>query len=228
MQSILLLHGAIGASDQLLPLKENLSESFIVHTLDFSGHGGQQFSDEPFSIAHFAQDVLHYIDKKGIKKVDIFGYSMGGYVALYLARYFPDRVGKVVTLASKFHWDEPTAERESKMMNVEIIKKKIPSFADTLAKRHAPNNWEEVLAKTKDMLQELGRNNTLTVDDYKNINNLVLIMIGDRDKMITLEETVNVFNALPNARMSMLPNTQHPIEQVNIDFLVFAIKNHFA
>ena len=39
MQHILLLHGAIGSKDQLLPAGEKLADSFIVHSLNFSGHG---------------------------------------------------------------------------------------------------------------------------------------------------------------------------------------------
>ena len=196
MQSVLLLHGAIGASDQLLPIKENLADSFNVHMLNFSGHGGSALSEEPFSIALFANEVLQYLNEQNIKTIDIFGYSMGGYVALYLAKHHPDRVGKVVTLASKFYWDVPTAEKESKMMNVEVIKQKVPAFAKALEKRHHPNSWELVLEKTKEMLQSLGEKNALSLEDYNAINNSVLILLGDKDKMITLEETVDVYKAL--------------------------------
>ncbi|MEZ5015862.1 MAG: alpha/beta fold hydrolase [Flavipsychrobacter sp.] len=228
MQPILLLHGAIGASDQLLPLKEILADSYNVHTLDFSGHGGQPFPQEPFSIGLFAKEVVDYLDKEQIQSIDIFGYSMGGYVALYMAKHYPDRVGKIVTLATKFYWDVPTAEKESKMMNALVIKEKVPAFAATLAKRHAPNSWEEVLEKTKEMLQGLGEQNAMSIEDYKLVNNFVLILIGDKDKMVTLEETLDVYKNLPNAHMGVLPNTQHPIEQVDIGFLGLMIKKHFS
>src|ERR1700746_915470 len=68
MQTILLLHGAIGAKDQLEPLEEKLKTNFIVHTLSFSGHGGEPMP-EIFSIEHFAKDVLKYLERnKNIKK----------------------------------------------------------------------------------------------------------------------------------------------------------------
>ena len=149
---------------------------------------------------------------------------MGGYVALYLAKKYPDKVEKVITLATKFHWDETTAEKEIKMLNADKIEEKLPAFAQTLKERHAPNDWKELLAKTAAMLTEMGKDNPLKLEDYQSLNLPVMVTIGDRDKMITLEETLAVYKALPDARMCMLPETQHPIEQANIQHLLFCIR----
>jgi hypothetical protein len=48
-------------------------------------------------------------------------------------------------------------------------------------------------------------------------------MLGDRDKMVTLEETVTVYKNLLNAQLCILPNTPHPLEQVNVDLLAYVI-----
>ena len=50
MKNIVLLHGAIGAKDQLQPLADLLKNDFIVHVFNFSGHGGKPFAEEHFSI----------------------------------------------------------------------------------------------------------------------------------------------------------------------------------
>ena len=80
MQHLLLLHGAIGAKDQLEELEKSLQDKFIVHRINFSGHGGETFSDKPFSISLFADEVLNYLSSQNIEQASIFGYSMGGYV----------------------------------------------------------------------------------------------------------------------------------------------------
>lgn len=224
MQNLLLLHGAIGASDQLKPFAKELGKEYNVFTPDFSGHGGAANAEEPFSIRLFAEDVLRFLNDKGLDKVSIFGYSMGGYVAMYLAKYHPEKVNKVMTLATKFYWDEATAAKEVKMLNADKIAEKLPGFADALAKRHAPNDWKNLLKKTAGMLLEMAQDNPLSIDDYKEINHPCMVLIGDRDKMITLQETLDVYNALPNAQMGMLPDTQHPIEQVNKSFLLYCIR----
>ncbi len=224
MQPLLLLHGAIGASDQLVQIAEELSDNYKVYTLDFSGHGGNPFPAEPFSIPLFAQEVLAFLDKEGLGKVSIFGYSMGGYVAMYLAKHHPERVDEIVTLATKFYWDEATAAKETKMLDAGKIEEKLPAFAAALQKRHAPNDWKEVLSKTITMLNSMGQDNPLKPDDYTTIENPCMILLGDRDKMITLDETLQVYKTLPNAQMGMLPNTHHPIEQVNVPYLLFYIR----
>jgi pimeloyl-ACP methyl ester carboxylesterase len=103
MQKLLLLHGALGSAAHFTHLKELLANTFQIHTLNFESHGGREVVDT-ISIPGFAEEVLAYLNQNGIDKISIFGYSMGGYVALYLAKQQPDRIDKVFTLATKFDW----------------------------------------------------------------------------------------------------------------------------
>ena len=224
MSSILLLHGAIGAADQLQPLARILETTHKVHTLSFSGHGGMAMPADPFSIQLFAKEVLAWMDKERIDKLSIFGYSMGGYVAMYLAKHHLNRIDKVITLATKYHWTPEIAAKETGMLNPEKIAIKLPDFASSLEKRHAPNNWHTVLNNTADMLRGLGEDNALKAEEYPAIETDCLILLGDRDRMVTLEETGNVFKSLPNAQMGLLPGTPHPIEQVDAELLSVFIR----
>ena len=224
MQNLILLHGAIGSSEQLQPLAQRLSAAYNVHLLDFSGHGGRAFPADLFSIKIFAEETLQFIEQQKLDKVSIFGYSMGGYVAMYLARYYPAKVDRLITLATKFHWDPSIAAKELQMINAEKLAAKLPNFAETLSKRHAPNDWKEVLSKTGNMLEAMGNDNPLKPDDYKQIFTPCLVLLGDRDKMITLEETMEVYKSLAGGQMGMLPSTPHPVEQVNMDALIGMIK----
>ena len=224
MQHLLLLHGAIGSNEQLIPLKEKLEGNFIVHMLNFSGHGGKEMPGTGFSIETFANDVLQYLESNKIKTINIFGYSMGGYVAMWLAKHHPEKINHIITLATKFYWDKEVAAKETKMLVAETIETKIPAFAASLKQRHAPNDWKEVLIQTSSMLMDMGENNPLKLEDYVSINHPCLLMLGDKDKMVTLTETVDVFKQLSNAQLCVLPATTHPIEQVNVDILTFHIK----
>lgn len=225
MQDILLLHGAVGSKDQLIPLSEKLSHHYNVHLLSFSGHGGNPLPGKPFSIPLFARDVHDYLIENHLEQVNIFGYSMGGYVAIYLAQQYPHLVSKIITLGTKFHWDESVASKEVKLLDPDTISAKVPAFAELLKQRHHPTDWKLVLAATKQMLLDLGKNNCLQLQDYAQIHNPCLILLGGNDKMISLEETTAVANALPNARFDLLPSTPHPIEQVDLDLLVPLIED---
>jgi hypothetical protein len=50
-------------------------------------------------------------------------------------------------------------------------------------------------------------------------------MLGDRDKMVSLDETTEVYVNLPSAQLAILPNTAHPIEMVNQARLAYEIRS---
>lgn len=228
MKRILLLHGAIGAKDQLGVLQELLSAEMEVHTMNFTGHGGGEIPDEPFTMDMFARDIITYLDSNNIGEINIFGYSMGGYAALHAALNNPGRISKIFTLATKFEWTPEIAEREVKMLDAEKMKVKVPKFAAELAKRHGEDKWETLLQKTADMMTGLGEKNVLTAELLNQINNKTLVGIGDSDKMVSLEETIAAFRALPNANLIVLPAMPHPIEMADCTRLVAEIKRFFG
>lgn len=227
MQHLLLLHGAIGGKDQLITLAEELKTRFIIHSLNFSGHGGNNIPDSAFAIDMFARDVLEYMDEYKIESACIFGYSMGGYVAMYLAKNFPARVTKFATLATKFEWTTAIAEKETKMLDPLKIEEKIPQFAKQLQQRHHPQNWKLILHKTAEMMKAMGADNPLKQEDYAAINTPVMVLLGDRDKMVSLDETVNVYRLLPQAQFGILPATPHPLEQTDVKMLSLFLNKFF-
>ncbi|OYU80680.1 MAG: alpha/beta hydrolase [Flavobacterium sp. BFFFF1] len=226
MREILLLHGAIGAKDQFNDLVQKLEGRFKVHTMNFSGHGGAVMP-ESFSIEGFAQDVAEYLSAINLQSVGIFGYSMGGYVALYLAKEHPQLVNRIFTLATKFDWSPEIALKETRMLDAAKIADKVPAFAAALEQRHYPNDWKQVLSETAKMMVAMGSENPLSLADFSGIHVPVRIGIGDRDAMVTLEETIAVYRQLPNASLTVFPDMAHPIEKVAVNLLGDALDSFF-
>jgi esterase/lipase len=225
MKDIILLHGAIGASDQLNPLAESLSaKGFSVHQFSFSGHGKIPFAQQ-FSIEQFATELYQFILEHNLEQVNVFGYSMGGYVALYLGSQKPNLMGKIATLATKFDWNPEGAVKEAAMLNPETIQQKVPTFAEALQNRHG-ENWIALLNKTAEMMQVLGDAPLLTDEVLNTIESPVLLGLGDKDSMVSLDETRKVFAALTKSNMYMLPNTKHPIEGVNVELLSAVLEGY--
>ncbi len=156
MEPILLLHGALGAQDQFDALAARLSENYAVHRLNFSGHGPDTVMPEAFLPEVFVNDVLQYLAERELDSVNIFGYSMGGYIALMLALRHPERVSAVLTLGTKMDWNPEAAAREAAMLNPDKILEKVPAFAKALQQRHGESRWRTVLEKTAGMMQYLG------------------------------------------------------------------------
>ncbi len=215
MRSIILLHGAIGAKDQLEPLAKELSSlGYKTYLFNFSGHGDTPYANE-FGIKQFTLELDQFLSENNLVKPDVFGYSMGGYVALYLASQHPERLGKIITLGTKFNWDLLIAHGEAKMLDTGIIKEKIPKFAAALEKRHG-DGWEFLLKKTAAMMIDLGNDNVLNARTFSQIKNKVLIGLADNDSMVTIEETNNAVSKIVDAKRYTLVNTKHPIETVKV------------
>lgn len=226
MKELLLLHGALGSKDQFIDLEIALGGKGKLHTLNFSGHGRKPSHHHAFTIQNFAHEVLDWMNEHYLKTIDIFGYSMGGYVALWLARFYPERVGKIFTLGTKLKWNEAEAVREIKMLNPEIIVEKVPAFAQSLAVRHGEHEWKSVMAKTALLMKDLAHTH-LTEQDFVKINHTILLGRGSKDTMVTAEETEYVQRLLQNAQLKTYPDVLHPLEKVPIDLLVSEISAFF-
>lgn len=226
MNPIIFLHGALGTSDQLKPLVERLDLDQTIHLLNFEGHGSETSKSRPFRMEYFAENVLHYMDDQNIKQADFFGYSMGGYVAMYIAKSNPKKVGRIATLGTVLKWNTDISEREVRFLNPHKIREKVPQFAKELEKRH-PAGWEEVAAKTKELLLNLGKEPTISDSEWEEIPHPVRVHVGDRDATAGIGQSMEVTKKLQNGELMVLPNTPHPIEKANLKMVTCSISDFF-
>jgi pimeloyl-ACP methyl ester carboxylesterase len=223
MESIVLLHGALGAASQFEALAAGLSQRYQIYTFNFEGHGGRALPAQGLDMQALADELVQFVQEKQLAQPHVFGYSMGGYAALLACQQHPGLLGKLVTLATKWHWDAATAEKETKMLQPDVVAAKVPAFAASLVQRHAPADWQALMRATADMMRQLGQNPVLRPEALAGIHNPCLLLLGDRDKMVTLEETRAVYQQLPQAQLGILPGTPHPLEQVDVALLGFML-----
>lgn len=211
-EKLLLLHGALGSQDQMAAIGEFLKSKYEVINLNFSGHGGKA-QDQSFSIEGFSKDVLDVLNEKSINRTHVFGYSMGGYVALYTARHFGSHIGKVVTLGTKFDWTMETAEKENKMLDPDKIELKVPKFAEHLSRQHGRDRWKKVVRQTATMMLGLAEGGKMKAEDFEAIEQEVVIGRGEDDAMVSKAESMEVAELLPNGSFTSLPGVQHVIDK---------------
>lgn len=226
MDPILLLHGALGTKAQFDVLAPHLESHFDLHRFSFEGHGDAGSAGRPFRIEYFAENVLAYLEEQGIEKINIFGYSMGGYVALALAKEYPEYVNKIATLGTILQWDEGVAKRECRYLHPEKIKQKVPHFAKKLDARH-PNRWEQIVDRTREMLQHLGANPIVKTSDWSALKPPIRFHIGDQDTTAGLDSTVQIYRKMDNSDLCVLPATAHPIEEVKERMIVTSITDFY-
>lgn len=224
MKNLLLIHGAIGAADHLQPLADKLRPDFQVHVLELDGHGTKSHIEVSFSLAYFKNQLREKLDEIGAP-THLFGYSMGGFLALLVAAEGYSNIQSVFTLGTKMKWSPEIAAKESAMLNPEKIEEKVPAFAFALAQRHGTEHWKKVLRNTTSLMREIGDIQPIKREVITAINCPIHLCLADDDTMVTEKETREVESWGKAASFSVLPNSQHPIEKVDVEKLAAKIKS---
>jgi len=110
---LVLLHGFAVNGDlnwRLPGFIDALANDFLVISLDLRGHGK---SDKPHGKAAYgacmAEDVRCLLDHLALARVHLVGYSLGGFIALYLATSHPERLASVTIMGAG--WEPPENAR---------------------------------------------------------------------------------------------------------------------
>jgi pimeloyl-ACP methyl ester carboxylesterase len=215
--SVIFLHGTLGSSWDLKPLIEYFSsKDFKVYSFDFSGHGLSAQDTKEFRIDLFAKDLDQFIRKNNLTSPIVFGYSMGGYVALYHTANYDDSPIKIVfTYGTRFNWSEKSVQKEIPSLNPVNIIEKYPQTAELLRKKHG-EQWGHLLRSTAHMMQHLEKLDGLTKEDMSEITIPVILMIGDQDRVITSEETHLTKSWLRNGIVKTISHSKHELERSNL------------
>ena len=94
---LLLLHGLFGSGQNLGQLARGLADSFTVYSVDLPDHGRSAWSDK-CSIDSYADTLIEWLTNTIAEPVHLVGHSLGGKVAMAIARQRPALVAKLVIL----------------------------------------------------------------------------------------------------------------------------------
>jgi esterase/lipase len=216
-QTILFLHGALGTAEDMSPLMTILRDrGFETLTFNFSGHGKNSSDPAQFRIDLFANDLDKFLKQQDLKSAVIFGYAMGGYVALYHKANFEDSpIRRIFTYGTKFNWSEKAVSKELPMLNPVHLLEKFPHFAETLKVKHG-ERWKSLLLSTAHMMQHLERLDGLTREDMSDVDIPVVLILGDQDRMVTTEETLFTSSWLHHAQLKTISHSKHELERSNL------------
>ena len=88
---------------------------------DLRGHGSSIIEESNYSIVDMASDVIELLDHLQLGQVGIAGHSLGGYIALEIARIFPERVSGLILIASHIYADS-LEKKQSRFNTADQIK----------------------------------------------------------------------------------------------------------
>jgi len=193
-----------------------LAKTHRVYALELQGHGRTTDIDRPITYPNLADDVAAFMDAVGLKKADVFGYSMGAAAGLRFAIRYPEKINRLVAASAAYDaqgW-QPEFKAMIPQMNVDMF----PPMLEQEYRKLAVNaNGFRALARK---LIALESEPMAWEADVKSMKTPVLIIAGDAD-VSTLEHNVSLFRLLGGgamgdmgkplaaSRLAILPATSH-------------------
>lgn len=215
---LLLLHGGLFNIDlQFGELLPSLSANRQVIAADFQGHGRTNDIDRSLNTPDLASDVVELLKHLGVPQVDVFGFSVGGAVALHLAIRHPELIRRAIISSVSF---QPSGDRMENTaavgeLTVDMIAG-TPMEAEYLAKSPHPDRLQALLDKI--VTYDRG-DGGWSDDDIRGYPAPTLITVGDCDA-VKLEHAVRFlqlrggdvngdFVGVPASQLAVFPGTTH-------------------
>jgi pimeloyl-ACP methyl ester carboxylesterase len=225
-----LLHGGLDTIalnfERLLPL---LAGARQVIAAELQGHGHTADIDRPLGYEQMADDVAALLAQLGIAQADVFGFSVGGGVALQTAIRHPQAVRKLLVASAPYQragW-HPEVLAAIAAMDASAMEGS-PWHATYVKVAPRPGDWSKLVAKVRRFVPEADYDWT---DDIRAIEVPTLLMVGDADS-IRLAHAVEMFGLLgggqadgdlrgrPASRLAVLPEATHLTMMARIELLL--------
>ncbi|CRX39327.1 alpha/beta fold hydrolase [Estrella lausannensis] len=218
---LVMIHGFGNTLENLRPLAELLSDTREVILIDLPGFGNSPPLDSAVSAEDFAALLKDFLDKEAIAKIDIAGHSFGGKVGMMFSSLYPDRIRKLVLIATSGLRRKRTLTQSLRFHSVKTLGKAVKLF-DKLSGKHLFKSWFAPQFGSSDynlfphVRNILVRSVNENVDDkiFK-IKTPTLILFGGRDQETPPEMGHRLNRMIRQSQLVIYPTLDHrPFEDV--------------
>src|SRR5215211_1204192 len=223
---------------------DGIAAQHRVITFDNRGVGASSGAT-PRTIEEMARDAVTFIRALGLDQVDLFGFSMGGMIAQVIAQQQPQLVRKMIIAGTGPAGGEGI-EHVTRISYLDTARglltrrdpKQFLFFTRTPNGRRA---GKEFLARLEERTND--RDTAISVRAFRaqlkaihrwgqqqpanlaSIDQPVLVLNGESDKMVPSKNTVDLGQRLPNSQLVLYPDAGHGgVFQFHEDFVKRALK----
>jgi pimeloyl-ACP methyl ester carboxylesterase len=201
-EPVVLVHGLSGSTLWWRRNVPALAQNYRVYSVDLPGFGSMRSWHTRFVLKQAASWLLQWMDEVGLQRVHLIGHSMGGYICLWLAAHYPERVSQLVLAAPAL------ISRINKVQGYFLplltgARYMSPSFFGILlydALRAGPLT---LLRAARDLIAQDVR------DDMKQVNVPTLLIWGDHDTLVPVVVAPIVHEEIPGSRLYILKGAGH-------------------
>lgn len=214
-------------------LSQLAATNHTVIIFDNRGIGETTVGTKPFSIEQFANDTAGLLDALQIEKADVFGVSLGSFIAQELTLNYPQKVDRLILHAAYCGGNETTyasgqaLEAIMTLSSPEILRNMtVEQQAMILAQTMFPPEWlnqhPEVLntviqltpsrSASPEIIQQQGFASGTwrgSCDRLSNITQPTLVIVGDQDLLTPAANSIMMAQKIPNSWLVIIQGTGH-------------------
>ena len=215
---VVVLHHSTG-NPGWIPFYERLAERATVYVPDMPGYGQSarpEWAREPRDLAIL---LLQALTRLGLESATLVGLGFGGFVAAEMATMCQERIGRLVLVGAPGH--QPREGEILDQMMVDFHEYVMAGFRDEDGFRKA---FGDDARRTFKELWDYSREMTarLTWKPYmfsrrlapllREVRTPTLVLHGAEDAIVPVDVARQYAEALPNARLEVMPNGGHLVE----------------
>ncbi|HEY1014611.1 MAG TPA: alpha/beta fold hydrolase [Herpetosiphonaceae bacterium] len=221
---VVLLHAFPLSKEMWRGQVEALRDAYRVIAPDLRGHGGSALRGDSATMEQMADDVLALLDRLGLGRVALGGLSMGGYVALNLARRHPGRLAALVLADTRAGADSAEGREGRAATARKALEQGAPAIADQLlpkllapaTQRDQPGLVSEVRAlieaTSPAAIAAASHGMAARADSTAALPAFgapTLVLVGAEDALTPPSESEAMRAAIPGAQLEIIPGAGH-------------------
>ncbi len=211
-EPLVLMHGGLADARWFGPNLPALAEHFHVYTPERRGHGHTPDVEGPITYQLMTDDTIAFLENVVGQPADLVGHSDGAFVAMQVAMQRPELVKRLVMVSGGFNKRGEAAPDAE--WNVDQLAEFVgPAYGEVSL--DGIDHFKVVATKIGEMAAV---EPNLQASDLAKVTQRSLVVFSD-DDLVTLTHAVEMYDALPNAELAIVPGTSHFLTQEKPDLV---------
>jgi pimeloyl-ACP methyl ester carboxylesterase len=213
-EPLLLMHGGTVTGDSWQPYIAAFAQHFRLIVPDTPGHGRSGTPSGELTYPGLADDMAAFIAALELGKPLIAGYSDGGQIALEIGMRHPALPRALVVGGAFFRFNAAYrawltgvfGDAGSAKQDAALLLRNHPDWAAWLEQLYGLEAWPAVLARVRPMWTKPF---DYSREALARITAPTLVLLGDRDEVLPVEEAVELYRRLPAGELALVPRADH-------------------
>lgn len=224
---LVVLHGGLGNIEDFNSILPEVGNDHRVIGIDSRGHGRSTLGSADLAYETIQKDVLRILEHLGLDSVRIIGFSDGGIVGYRLASMTSLKIEKLVTVGAD--WRPPRGMVREILSRVtgESWRAKFPASYDAYKRQNLQPDFDAFARASVKMWLDASPSG-YPGEAVRRISCPLLIVRGDDDHLVSLEEVVDLRQTVEGAKLLNIPFAGHVAFEDQKDIFLMSLRQFLA